>query len=140
MIKIKLEKIKSGKIIFKLKINDIDKESILFKRAIMESKVIKGKSTYNYEVPLRYFVPICNNISKEKLIIDKKSIFSYLEFSDYYDQNYYTQVNVTPKYMKKWRDEGCPDIYRISINKNDYSVKKEVVFKKHKINIKPIDI
>ena len=140
MIKVKLEKNKSGKIIFKLKINDSDKENVLFKRALMESKIIKGKSKYDYEVPLRFFIPICNNIDKENLKLDKKSILSYLEFSDCYDQNYYTDVDATAKYMKKWREEGCPDIYRITIDQDNYDIKKEVAFKKHKIKIKDFNL
>jgi len=140
MIKVKLEKNKSGKIIFKLKIKDTDKGNILFKRVLMESKIIKGKSMYDYEVPLRFFIPICNNIDKENLKLDKKSILSYLEFSDYYDENYYTDVDATAKYMKKWREEGCPDIYRITIDQDNYEIKKEVVFKKHKIKIKEFNL
>lgn len=136
MIKAKLEKNKNGKIIFKLKLDDTDKDNILFKRVLMESKVLKGKSRYQYEVPLRFFVPICNNIGEGNMILDKKSILSYLEFSDYYDQNYYTDVEATAKYMKKWREEGCPDIYRITIDKDGYTIKKEVAFKRNKIVIK----
>ena len=30
-------------------------------------KMLKEKSKYNYEVPLRFFIPICNNINKENL-------------------------------------------------------------------------
>ena len=130
MIKIKLEKNKSGKIIFKLKIDDSYKVNVLFKRALMESKIIKGKSTYDYEVPLRFFIPICNNIDKENLKLDKKSILSYLEFSDCYDENYYTEIEASAKYMKKWREEGCPDIYKITIDQDSYNVKKEVAFRR----------
>ena len=130
MIKIKLEKNKSGKIIFKLKIDDNCKGNVLFKRVIMESKVIKGKSTYDYEVPLRFFIPICNNIDKESLKLDKRSILSYLEFSDCYDENYYTEIEASAKYMKKWREEGCPDIYKITIDQESYNVKKEVAFRR----------
>src|SRR5471030_414048 len=136
MIKVKLEKNKSEKIIFKLKISIVDKGNILFKRILMEAKIIKGKSKYDYEVPLKFFVPICNNVEKENIILDKKSILSYLEFSDCYDQNYYTDIEATAKYMKKWREEGCPDIYRITIDQDNYKIKKEVAFKKHKIKIK----
>lgn len=140
MIKIKLEKNKSGKIIFKLKIDEASKENALFKRALMESKFIKGRVRYNYEVPLRFFIPICKNISKENLILDKKSILSYLEFSDFYDQNYYTDTEATAKYMKKWREEGCPDIYRITINEENHDITKEVAFKKNKIHIKGLNL
>lgn len=133
MIKIKLEKNKKGKINFKLKISDEDKNNIIFKRALMESKIIKGNSRYNYEVPLRFFIPICKNINKGELKIDKNSVLSYLEFSDYYDENYYTEIEATPKYMKKWREEGCPNIYKITIDENTYEINKEVAFKKPKI-------
>jgi hypothetical protein len=134
MIKVKLEENKSGKIVFKLKISDIDKNNILFKRVIIESKIIKG--SYNYEVPLRFFIPICNNFDNENVILDKKSILSYLEFSDCYDEIYYTNVDATAKYMKKWREEGCPDIYRITISKVDCSIKKELAFRKNNIKIR----
>ncbi|MVX62752.1 hypothetical protein GKZ28_03435 [Clostridium chromiireducens] len=140
MIRAKLEKNKSGKIIFKLKVDEASKDNILFKRALMESKFIKGKSRYEYEVPLRFFVPIYNNVDKEKFSLDKKSIISYLEFSDHYDQNYYTDIDATAKYMKKWREEGCPEIYRITIDIENHEVKKEVVFKKNKIEIKELQL
>ena len=140
MIKIKLEKNKSGKIIFKLKIDDKDKDNVLFKRALVESKSLKEKAKYDYEVPLRFFIPICNNIDKENLKLDKKSILSYLEFSDYYDQNYYTDTEATAKYMKKWREEGCPDIYKITIDEESYEITKEVIFKRNEIKVKNIHL
>lgn len=140
MIKIKLEKNKSGKIIFKLKIDGKDKDNVLFKRALMESKSLKEKARYDYEVPLRFFIPICNNVEKENLKLDKKSILSYLEFSDYYDENYYTDTEATAKYMKKWREEGCPDIYKISIDEESYEITKEVVFKRNEIKVKSLQL
>lgn len=135
MIKVKLKKNKSGKIIFELKVDDKNKENVLFKRALMEAKVLKQKSRYDYEVPLRFFVPICNNVDKEKLKLDKNSLLSYLEFSDDYDQNYYTDIEATAKYMRKWREEGCPDIYRITIDEESYEIKKEVAFKRNEIKV-----
>lgn len=140
MIKIKLEKNKSGKIIFKLKIDDKNKDNVLFKRALMESKSLKEKARYDYEVPLRFFIPICNNVDKENLKLDKKSIISYLEFSDYYDQNYYTDTEATAKYMKKWREEGCPDIYKITIDEESYEITKEVIFKRNEIKVKDLHL
>lgn len=133
MIKIKLSKDNKGKIVFKLKIAEEDKKNILFKRAIMESKIIKGKARYDYEVPLRFFVPIFKNIDRQRFILDKKSVLSYLEFSDYYDENYYAEIQPTAKYMKKWREEGCPNIYRITIDQETYEIKKEIAFKKPRI-------
>lgn len=134
MIKIKLEFSKSKKIIFKVKIDEDEKKNVLFRRAVMEGKPINKNRLYNYEIPLRYFMPICSNIKKEELILDKKSILSYLEFSDYYDAEYYTEVSATPTYMKKWREEGCPDIYKITIDKDTYEVKKEIAFRKPKVS------
>ncbi|SFC42058.1 hypothetical protein [Clostridium uliginosum] len=131
MIKIKLDKNKKGQILFKLGITKEQECNLLFKRAIIESKKIKG--SYNYEVPLRFFIPIFKNIGKEQLILDQKSIASYLEFSDYCDENYYTDVEPTVNYMKKWREEGCPIIYRVTIDRDDYSIEKKAVFKKPKI-------
>lgn len=135
MIKVKLKKNKSGKIIFELKIDEKDKDNVLFKRALMEAKVLKQKLRYDYEVPLRFFIPICNNVDKENLKLDKNSLLSYLEFSDDYDQNYYTDIEATPKYMRKWREEGCPDIYRITIDEESYEIKKEVAFKRNEIKV-----
>lgn len=140
MIRIKLEKNKTGKILFKLKADDEDKKNILLKRALMESKAIKGRTRYDYEIPLRFFVPICNNIDIENLKLDKYTILSYLEFSDYYDENYYSDTEATAKYMRKWREEGCPDIYKITIDKDSYEIKKEVVFRKNKMEIKEINL
>lgn len=140
MIKIKLEKNKSGKIIFKLKIDDKDKDNVLFKRALMESKKLKEKARYDYEVPLRFFIPIFNNVEKGNLKLDKKSILSYLEFSDYYDQNYYTDTYATSKYMKKWREEGCPDIYKISVDEESHKITKKVIFKRNEIKVKNLDL
>ena len=135
MIKIKLEFGKTKKIIFKVKIDEKEKNNVLFRRAIIEGKPIKKNRLYNYEIPLRYFIPICSNIKKEELILDKRSILSYLELSDYYDAHYYTEVNATPSYMRKWREEGCPDIYKITINKDTYEVKKEIAFRKPSMSI-----
>lgn len=108
MIRIKLEKSKTRKIIFKLKVDDEDKKNILLKRALMESKIIKGRTRYDYEVPLRFFVPICNNIDRKNLKLDRYTILSYLEFSDYYDENYYSDTEATAKYMRKWRERRVP--------------------------------
>lgn len=134
MIRIKLESNKHGVLKFKMGIsdNDLEKNPIL-RRPLMDSKKIKG--IYNHEVPLRYFVPIFNNLPKEIIKIDKKSILSYLEFSDDFDEKYYYTIVANAKYMKLWRTENCPDIYKISLNIEDLTLQKEVVFQKVKISI-----
>ena len=140
MIKVKLEKSKKGNIVFKLKIKEDEINNILFKRAIIESKIIKGRRGYNYEVPLRFLVPICKNIDKSQLELDKKSLLSYLEFSDYYDENYYTDIEASASYMKRWRNEGCPDIYKIKIDENTYEITKEIVFKKPRVSLGKLEM
>ena len=136
----KLEKSKKGNIVFKLKIKEDEINNILFKRAIIESKIIKGRRGYNYEVPLRFFVPICKNIDKSQLELDKKSLLSYLEFSDYYDENYYTDIEASASYMKRWRNEGCPDIYKIKIDENTYEITKEIVLKKPRVSLGKLEM
>lgn len=140
MVKIKLELKKGNKIVFKLDLDDKLKSNILFKRALIESRINSGKVKYKYDVPLRFFFPIYKNINKENIILDKKSILSYYEFSDEYDERYYTEATITPKYMKKWREESCPEIYKISIDSVTKEVEKEVVFKKPKISLKGFEL
>ena len=139
MIKIKLEKNKSGKILFKLKIKECDINN-LFKRAIMESKKLKEGSRYDYEVPLRFFFPIYKNYDKDKINIDRYSLVSYLEFSDEFDERYYNEIEATPKYMRKWREEGCPNIYKITIEKETKEIRKDIAFKKTPVIIKNIHL
>lgn len=140
MIKVKLEMNKSRKIIFKVKVDEKDRGNMFFRRAIMEGRQLKKGSRYNYEIPLRFFIPICTNVDKNELVIDKKSILSYLEFSDCYDENYYTETTADAKYMKRWREEGCPEIYKITIDLETFNISKKVVFRKPSMSLKNIDI
>lgn len=133
LIIIKLEKNKRNKIIFKAKFTNNEENNMFLKRAIMEGKKVKGD--YNYQIPLRFFVPIVRNLNKKEFELDKTSLLCYLEFSDIYDQNYYNETQATPGYMKKWREEGCPEIYKIKINYENYDIEKEVVFRKPQISI-----
>lgn len=129
MIKIKIDKNKRGEPIFKLGYKVLeDRELRFLKRAILEGKEISGM--FKYEIPLRFFIPIFNNIEKENIKIDRYSKVEYLEFSDFYDEKYFYAFEVTPKYMKKWREEGCPNIFKVQIDKNSMEVKKEIIFKK----------
>ncbi|WP_252236926.1 hypothetical protein [Clostridium sp. CH2] len=131
MIIIKLEKNKKRQIIFKIKFTDGEENKLFFKRAIIEGKKIKGD--FDYQVPLRFFIPIVKNINKKDILLDKYSLLSYLEFSDMYDQNYYNEIQATPNYMKKWREEGCPEIYKVTIDKDNCNIEKEIIFNKPKV-------
>lgn len=134
MIKIKLEKNKRAEPIFKLGISEKELNNYKFlKRSLMDGKKIVGE--YNYEIPLRYFIPIFNNVPKENITLDKKSILSYLEFSDDFDEKYYYTLIANAKYMKLWRIENCPHIYKVSINANDLTMDKKIAFQKVNIRI-----
>ena len=132
MIKILLDKNTRNQPVLKLKIKDEDIElHKMIKRALIESKQINGE--YNYNVPIRFFEVIFKNTPKSELEIDESSILSYLEFSDDYDENYYYILDVNARYMKKWREEGCPNIYKIRIDLDNKILYKDVVFKKLKV-------
>ena len=129
MIKVKIEKNRLNEPIFKLGFKKLnDKEERFLKRALIEGKEISG--TYKYEIPLKYFVPIMNNIDKENIKLDRYSKLSFLEFSDDFDENYFYILEANAKYMKKLREEGCPNIFKIEINKDTLEIKKEIIFKK----------
>ena len=129
MIKIKLEKNKKREPVFKLSINEKNIEKYKFiRRASMEGKELKG--TYNYEIPIRYFEPIFNNINSEEIRLDKRSIMQYLEFSDEYEDKYYYITEADARYMRKWREEGCPNIYKVTIDHENCIINKEIAFRK----------
>ena len=120
----KIDKNKRGEPIFKLGYKTLDeKEAKFLRRAIMEGKEITGM--FKNEIPLRFFLPIFNNLEKENIKIDRHSKLEYLEFSDFYDEKYFYSFEVTPKYMKKWREEGCPNIFKIQIDKESMEIKKD---------------
>ena len=133
MIKIKIQKEKNERLSFKIKINEeeLNKNKFL-KRAIIEGKAIKGN--FNYEIPLRFLVPIVKNINRNNLYIDKYSKLEFLEFYDEYEEKYYSSLTATPKFMKLWRQEKCPNIFKIKIDPLSLELTKEIAFKK--VNIK----
>jgi len=129
MIRIKIDKNKQGEPIFKMSFKELEKnEETFLRRALIDSKEISGM--FKYEIPLRYFLPIFNNIDKDRIIVDRHSKLSYLEFSDKFDEKYYYTFQVTPKYMKKWREEDCPNIFKIEIDAETKELTKEIIFKK----------
>ena len=133
MIRIKIQKGKNNNLIFKINIKDKDLNKFIFlRRALLEGKVIKGN--FNYEIPLRYLVPIVNNIDKEYLSIDRYSQLEFLEFYDEFEEKYYASFTATPKFMKLWRAERCPNIFKIKIDPETLSLSKEIAFKK--VNLK----
>ena len=132
MIKIKIEEGKNNLPLFKISLKEEDLEKYKFlKRPIMESKKIKGE--YNYLIPTRYLLPIVNNIEGKDKRVDKTTI-DFLEFWDDFEEREFTSTLATAKFMKLWRKENCPNIFKIHINKETLLVEKEIAFKK--VNIK----
>lgn len=104
MIKIKIDKNKLNEPVFKLWFKELnEKEERFLKRALIESKEIQG--SYKYEIPIKFLLPIINNIGKENIKIDRHSKLSFLEFSDDFDEKYFYIFQVNARYMKKWREE-----------------------------------
>ena len=129
MIKIKIDKNRANEPILKLGFKELyEKENRFLKRALIEGKEIKG--TYKYEIPLKYFLPIVKNLDKNNIKLDRYSKLAYLEFSDDFDENYYYILEANAKFMRKWREEGCPNIFKVEIDRETLDVKKEIVFKK----------
>ena len=129
MIKIRIDKNGRGEPIFKIKLNEETiKDNRLLYRGVLSGKRISG--LYNFEIPMKYFLPIYNNLNKDEVILYTRSIYSYLEFSDEIEEKFYYSITATPKYMKLWREENCQNIYKITINKETKELEKRIAFKK----------
>lgn len=129
MIYIFLENDRRGNIVFKAKIDDELKDNKIIKRILMESKFLKKESIYN--IPMKFLLPLLKNFPKEHLNIDKNSLNTFLEFSDEYDENFYYIHKPNSKYMNKWIENGCPKIYKTTINKDNLSISKSIAFERN---------
>lgn len=128
MINIKLDEDKRGKVIFRANIDECHKEDRILKRALFESRVVNNEFKYN--IPMKYFWPILNNMDKKILSLSEDSKKEVLEFADEYEEVYYYSFKATPAYMRKWREEGCPQIFKMTINPEDLSIEKKVIFER----------
>lgn len=128
MVNIKLDEDKRGKVIFRANIDECHKEDRILKRALFESRVVNNEFKYN--IPMKYFWPILNNMDKKILSLSEDSKKEVLEFADEYEEVYYYSFKATPAYMKKWREEGCPQIFKMTINPEDLSIEKKVIFER----------
>lgn len=129
MIRLKIEKDKKQNVILKAAIKKEAFNNQIIKRLVIEGRELKT-GQFNYQLPIRYLLPVVNNLDKKLVKIDKRSINSFMEFSDEYDKNYYCTTEVDFKYMKKWRDVGCPKIYKIDIDYEDIEVVKTLAFER----------
>ncbi|MGL5647386.1 MAG: hypothetical protein ACRDDY_06005 [Clostridium sp.] len=129
MIRIKIEKNRFDEPIFKISIQDEELlNNRILKRVLYESTPLKG--LYNYKLPMRFFYPVVNNLNKETLYIDTRSNLKFLEFTDDFDEEFHYSICANAKYMKKWREFNCPNIFVIEINPIDKSISKRIAFKK----------
>lgn len=129
MFKFKIESDNLGNLKFRADISDDLKNNIIVKRVLFESRIVKSNKEYPYLMPIKYFMPMIKNLSGDIIEIDKDSTISFLEFSDEYEENYYYAGKASAKYMKKWREQGCPKIFKITI-KSDFIIEKETVFER----------
>lgn len=134
MIKIRLDKNRQKEPVFKIFLDKDDiQKNILLKRISFEGKALKG--IYNYEIPMKFFYPVVNNLNPDELYIDTRSNLSFLEFADECEENFEYSLEATPKYMRKWREFSCPNIYKISINIETKKISKKIAFKKINVAI-----
>lgn len=130
MVIIKLDLNKRGDINFRANITEQYKENIIIKRALFESKIKKGEKKFPYLIPMRFFIPIVNNLGKDNIKFEESSINEFLEFSDFYEEQTYYTGKATATYMKKWREEECPKIFKVIINKETLEIDKFVAFER----------
>ncbi len=130
MLEIKIESDNKGALKFRANVDEKLKDNMIIKRAIFESRTIKSNKKYPYIIPMKFFVPLIRNISNEFIKLDSESVVSFLEFSDEYEEEIYYNEKATAVYMKKWRDEGCPEIFKIIVDRESLNISKEVVFRR----------
>lgn len=130
MINFKIESTVNGELKFRANISDDMKENLIIKRALFESKIIKNNKEYQYLIPIKYFLPITRNLKSTDFTFDKDSIETFLEFSDEYEEYFFYTAKATAGYMKKWRENGCPKIYKIKIDKENNLIEKEFAFER----------
>ena len=130
MLKFKIESDKLGTLKFRADISEDLKENLIVKRLLFESKIVKSNKKYLYIIPIKYLLPVIQNVPSELLIMDEESIDNFLEFSDEYDEIFYYAAKATSGYMKKWREESCPRIFKVIIEKDTMKVSKEIAFER----------
>ena len=130
MLEIKIESDNKGVLKFRANVDEKLKDNMIIKRAMFESKTIKSNKKYPYIIPMKFFVPLIRNISNEFIKLDSESVVSFLEFSDEYEEEIYYNEKATATYMRKWRDEGCPEIFKIIVDRENLNISKEVVFRR----------
>lgn len=132
MITIKIDKDRRGNMNLRLSVkkNTEEIEEPFLKRFLLEGRKSTSSKQYPIVIPLKYLGVLINNLSKDKLKIDKRSITTFFEFSDQYDECYYYSTEATPSYLKKWREVECPKIYKVNIDIDDVAISKKVAFER----------
>lgn len=134
MIKLRIDKTRLNEPIFKIALEEIDiQNNRLLKRISFEGKRIKG--LYTHEIPMKFFYPVISNLNSEDIYIDTRSNLCFLEFADEFEEEFEYSLGATPKYMRKWREFGCPNIYKIKIDAETKKISKKIAFKKIEVAI-----
>lgn len=129
MLEFKIECNNLGIINFRANITDDLKDNVMIKRVLFDSKYIASNKKYPYLIPIKYFFPLIKNLSKDLIKIDKESVRYFFEFSDEYEEKFFYAIKANAKYMKKWREQGCPKIFKVTLT-NDFEIKKDIAFEK----------
>ncbi|WP_392486287.1 hypothetical protein ACER0A_008780 [Haloimpatiens sp. FM7315] len=135
MIRLKLELKKSGSISLKMYLSKKDMNIFLVRRVLMESVKVKNTKFLVYLVPMKYFLPLYNNLEKEIVKMHENSILTLFEYSDEYDGEFFYSSKITPTFMKKWRSVGCPKLYKISLDKKENKFNKMIIFEKKSLTV-----
>lgn len=90
----------------------------------------KSKKANLYIIPLKYLYPLSKKMGNKELKFNKDSVTEFLEFSDCYEEKYFYKEKADANYMKLWRENSCPEIYKYTIDIENEKVIKQICFEK----------
>lgn len=125
-MKLKVNKNKRGLLFLELYIKEEEKDPFI-KRLILEGKRLDNNK---YSLPLKYLYPLFKNSKDSDIKLETSSIREFLEFSDDYEENYYYKEKADANYMKLWRENSCPYIYKYTIDISNNQIYKQICFQK----------
>lgn len=125
-MKLKVNKNKRGLLFLELYIKEEEKDTFI-KRLILEGK---KKDKNKYLLPLKYLYPLFKNSKNSDVELEMSSIKEFLEFSDEYEENYYYKEKADAIYMRLWRENNCPYIYKYTLDLSNNQISKQICFQK----------
>jgi hypothetical protein len=123
---LKVNKNKRGLLFLELYIKEEEKDTFI-KRLILEGK---KKDKNKYVLPLKYLYPLFKNSKNSDVELEMSSIKEFLEFSDEYEEIYYYKEKADAIYMRLWRENNCPYIYKYTLDVSNNQISKQICFQK----------